>query len=363
MKKLNVELGEGSYSILIGSDLLAQSGVLFAANGVKGRIMVVTNPTVAQWYLEPLMDSLRSSGYQAEAFLIPDGEEYKSLEQANRIYDQLVKGKYDRKSVLVALGGGVIGDLTGFVAATYMRGIRFIQVPTTLLAQVDSSIGGKTAVNHPQGKNLIGVFYQPSLVVSDVATFGTLPDREFSSGMVEVIKHGVILDPEYFKMLLNELPALKTRKPELMTEIVEGSCRIKARVVQEDEKETGLRGILNFGHTIGHALESITDYQYYKHGEAVAVGILAALKIAIRNDTLQDSGLEQSLAFLFGALDLPTAIPGLNVAEIISLLYLDKKVEYGKVRWVLPERLGQVTISNEIPGETVKDTLLELGGV
>lgn len=363
MKKLRVELGERSYSIIIGSGLIARSGALFEENGVKGRIMVVTNPTVAQWYLEPLMNSLRASGYQTGAVLIPDGEEYKSLEQANRIYDELVEGKYDRKSVLVALGGGVIGDLTGFAAATYMRGIRFIQVPTTLLAQVDSSIGGKTAVNHPKGKNLIGAFYQPNLVVSDVGTFRTLPDREFSSGMVEVIKHGVILDPEYFRMLVKELPAIKGRDPEVMARIVEGSCRIKARVVQEDEKETGLRAILNFGHTVGHALESITGYQYYKHGEAVALGILAALKIAVRNHILQETALEQRLASLFEDLELPTAIPGLNVADIMSLLYLDKKVEYGKVRWVLPERLGRVVISNEIPVETVKDTLLELGGV
>jgi 3-dehydroquinate synthase len=363
MKKLRVELGERSYSIIIGSDLLAQSGALFNEYGVKGRIMVVTNPTVARWYLEPLLNSLRSSDYQAEAVLIPDGEEYKSLEQVNRIYDELVEGKYDRKSVLIALGGGVIGDLTGFAAATYMRGIRFIQVPTTLLAQVDSSIGGKTAVNHFKGKNLIGAFYQPNLVVSDVGTFRTLPDREFSSGMVEVIKHGLILDSEYFEMLANELPVIKTRAPKIMTEIVAGSCRIKAGVVQEDEQETGLRAILNFGHTVGHALESITDYKHYKHGEAVAIGILAAFKIAVRNDILQDTGLEGRISSMFANLDLSMAIPGLNTAEIMSLLYLDKKVEYGKVRWVLPEGLGRVVISNEIPAETVKDTLLELGGV
>lgn len=363
MEKLRVELGERSYPIIIGSGLLAQSGALFKEYGVKGRVMVVTNPTVARWYLEPVLNSLQSSGYQAEAVLIPDGEEYKSLEQANRIYDELVEGKYDRKSVLVALGGGVIGDLTGFAAATYMRGIGFIQVPTTLLAQVDSSIGGKTAVNHPKGKNLIGAFYQPSLVISDVATFRTLPDREFSSGMVEVIKHGVILDAEYFEMLEKELPAIKIRDPKIMTEIVAGSCRIKAGVVQEDERESGLRAILNFGHTVGHALESITDYKYYKHGEAVAIGILAALKIAFRNHILKDTGLEGRIASMFANLDLPTAIPGLDASEIMSLLYLDKKVEYGKVRWVLPEKLGRVLISHEIPGETVKDTLLELGGV
>ncbi len=363
MREVKVELGERSYSILIGVNLISKSGAIFQERGVKGRIMVITNPTVAQWYLEPLLESLRAADYQAEAVLIPDGEEYKSLEQANRIYDELVEGKYDRKSVLVALGGGVIGDLTGFVAATYMRGIRFIQIPTTLLAQVDSSIGGKTAVNHPKGKNLIGVFYQPGLVISDVATFRTLPDREFNSGMVEVIKHGIILDPEYFEMLINELPAIKELDPETLVKIVEGSCRIKARVVQEDEKETGLRAILNFGHTVGHALESITKYQYYKHGVAVALGMLAAIKIANRNNILEEKDLEKQLVALLESMDLPLNIPGLQTDEIMSLLYLDKKVEYGKIRWVLPKSRGQVVISDQIPPETVKDTLLELGGV
>lgn len=362
MEEVRVELGERSYPVLIGSDLIAGSGPLFEDHGVKGRILVVTNPTVATWYLEPLLNSLRSSGYQAEATLIPDGEEYKSLEQANGLYDTLVEGKYDRKSVLVALGGGVIGDLTGFVAATYMRGVRFIQVPTTVLAQVDSGIGGKTAVNHPKGKNLIGAFYQPELVLSDVTTFRTLPEREFNAGLVEVVKHGLILESEYFEMLQRQLPAIRERDPEVMAKVVAGSCRIKARVVQEDETENGLRAILNLGHTIGHALESITEYQYYKHGEAVAVGILAALKIARRNGLLEEAGLEQRLLALFKALGLPTDIPGLSTEKLCSLLYLDKKAEYGKIRWVLPQSLGRVLITTDIPLETVKDTLTEMGG-
>ena len=362
MEEFRVELGERSYSVLIGSGLIAAGGPLFEQYGVKGRILVVTNPTVATWYLDPLLDSLRASGYQAEALFVPDGEEFKSLEQANRIYNTLIEGKYDRKSVLVALGGGVIGDLTGFAAATYMRGIRFIQVPTTLLAQVDSSIGGKTAVNHPKGKNLIGAFHQPDLVLSDVEAFRTLPEREFNSGLIEVIKHGVILDPEYFEMLLAELAAIRERDPQVMARVVAGSCRIKARIVREDEKETGRRAILNFGHTVGHALESITDYQYYKHGEAVAVGIMAAYKIARRNGLLEETDLEGRLASFFKSLNLPTGIPGLNVAKITALLYLDKKVEYGKIRWVLPQALGRVVITSEVPVETVEDTLMELGG-
>jgi 3-dehydroquinate synthase len=362
MEEIRVELGERSYSVLIGSGFIAESGPLFKKHGVKGRILVVTNPTVAAWYLDPLLGSLGASGYQAEALLVPDGEEFKSLEQAVRIYNTLVEGEYDRKSVLVALGGGVIGDLTGFAAATYMRGVRFIQVPTTLLAQVDSSVGGKTAVNHPKGKNLIGAFYQPALVLSDVTSFRTLPEREFNSGLVEVVKHGLILEPEYFKMLAEELPAIRERAQEVMTKVVAGSCRIKGRVVQEDERETGRRAILNLGHTIGHALESITDYQYYKHGEAVAVGIMAALKIARRNGLLEEIDLEGRMASFFNTLNLPTGIPGLSIEKIIALLYLDKKVEYGKVRWVLPQSLGRITITTAIPVETVKDTLAELGG-
>ena len=362
MEEVRVELGERSYPVLIGPGLIAESGPLFEKHGVKGRILVVTNPTVATWYLEPLLNSLRVSGYHAQAVLIPDGEEYKSLEQANKIYDTLVEGKYDRKSVLVALGGGVIGDLTGFVAATYMRGVRSIQVPTTILAQVDSGIGGKTAVNHAKGKNLIGAFYQPGLVLSDVTTFRTLPEREFNSGLVEVVKHGLILAPEYFEMLQAELPAIRERDTEVMAKVVAGSCRIKARVVQEDETENGLRVILNLGHTIGHALESITEYQYYKHGEAVAVGILAALKIARRNGLLEEVDLEQRLVSLFNALNLSTDIPGLSTEKICSLLYLDKKVEYGKIRWVMPRSLGRVLITTDIPVATVKDTLIEMGG-
>mgnify|MGYP001354018957 CR=1 FL=1 len=362
MEEIRVELGERSYSVLIGPGLIAASGSLFKKFSVQGKILVVTNPTVAAWYLSPLLESLRASGYHAESILIPDGEEFKSLEQANQIYNTLVEGEYDRKSVLVALGGGVIGDLTGFAAATYMRGVSFLQIPTTLLAQVDSSIGGKTAVNHPKGKNLIGVFYQPGLVLSDVTAFRTLPEREFSSGLVEVIKHGLILAPKYFEMLLAELPAIRERVPEVMAKVVAGSCRIKAGVVQEDERETGRRAILNFGHTIGHALESVTGYQYYKHGEAVAVGILAALKIARRNGLLEEAGLEFRVASLFKTLNLPTGIPKLSTEKIIALLYLDKKVEYGKIRWVLPQSLGRVAITAEIPVETVKDTLLELGG-
>ncbi|MGD9155576.1 MAG: 3-dehydroquinate synthase, partial [Bacillota bacterium] len=338
-------------------------GRLIREHGIRGRILIVSNPTVAARYLEPLLNSLAAAGYQADSLQIPDGESYKSLEQANRIYDRLAELEYDRKSALIALGGGVIGDLTGFVAATYMRGIQFIQVPTTLLAQVDSSVGGKVAVNHPQGKNLIGTFYQPALVLTDVGTLATLPRRELSSGMAEVIKHGIIADPHYYQLVRGEIKLLREANADLLAWVVAGSCKIKAEVVEQDERETGLRAILNFGHTIGHACESLTGYQYFRHGEGVALGMLAAVKIATRLNWLTDPGLEASLLHLLRELDLPVTLPGLEVADLFSQLYLDKKVEYGKIRWVMPKRLGEVFVSSEIPQPVVEAVLLEMGGV
>ena len=342
METIQVNLGERSYSILVGSGILNDAGTLLKSQGIKGRIMVVTNPTVAQWYLEPLIDSLSQAGYDVVAVQVPDGETFKSLEEANRIYDALIEAKFDRKASLLALGGGVIGDLTGFVAATYLRGIGFIQVPTTLLAQVDSSIGGKVAVNHPRGKNLIGSFYQPNLVISDVETLRTLPQREFSSGMAEVIKHGVILDENYLQLILGETNNIRNLEPGIMTFIVTGSCNIKAQVVEEDEKELGLRAVLNFGHTLGHALESLTNYTQFKHGEAIAVGMLAATRLAAKAGILTEPELEPSLTRIFKDLGLPTTIPGLRSTAIIAAMQLDKKVESGRMRWVLPRRVGEV---------------------
>ncbi|HYH01980.1 MAG TPA: 3-dehydroquinate synthase, partial [Bacillota bacterium] len=277
--------------------------------------------------------------------------------------DRLAELEYDRKSVLIALGGGVIGDLTGFVAATYMRGIKFIQVPTTLLAQVDSSVGGKVAVNHPKGKNLIGAFYQPELVISDVGSLKTLPERELSSGMAEVIKHGIILDENYYQLIQGELKLIHEVNTDIMTWVVMGSCKIKAEIVHQDETETGIRAILNFGHTIGHACESLTHYERYKHGEGVALGMLAAIKIASRLQLLADVGLEHSLTRLMQELNLPLTLSGLAVEEVIQRLFLDKKVEYGKLRWIMPQRTGKVFITSEIPQQVVAEVLAEMGGV
>lgn len=361
MEEVRVNLAERSYSILIGQELLKNAGVIFKERGITGKVLIVTNPTVAGWYLEPLLQSLTTAGYETQAVKIPDGEEYKSLEQAGRIYDLLVEGRYDRKSNIVALGGGVIGDLAGFAAATYMRGISFIQIPTTLLAQVDSSVGGKVAVNHPHGKNLIGSFYQPSFVITDIATLKTLPERELSCGMAEVIKYGIILEENYFRLIIAELAMIRTIDPGTMSWVVAGSCQIKAQVVEQDEKESGLRAILNFGHTIGHALESITDYTVFKHGEAVALGMLAVIKIAALMELLKQPDLYELLLAFCQELNLPTRIPDLPVKDIYNAIYLDKKVSFGKIRWVLPRDFGNVEIYNNVPSQVVEQVLREMG--
>lgn len=362
MEEVKLNLGDRGYSILVGQELIADLGPILQERGFKGKILVVTNSTVGQWYLKPLLDSLENSGFVVNWREIPEGEESKSLEQANLLYDVMVDGNYDRKSLMIALGGGVIGDLTGFVAATYMRGIKFIQIPTTLLAQVDASIGGKVAVNHPRGKNLIGAFYQPSLVISDVDTLVTLPEPELNAGMAEVIKHGIILDENYFHLIMGEIGAILRVDPGIMTWVVTGSCNIKARVVEEDEKESGPRAVLNFGHTIGHALESITNYRYFKHGEAVALGMLAAVKIAEERGLLTESSLYPLLFKIFTELKLPTVIPDLPVQSILDSIHLDKKVELGETRWVLPKKIGEAVIVKNIPEQVVEEILVELGG-
>lgn len=363
MEKVSLSLAERAicYDILIGENLINQAGSIMREYGLEGRVVIVTNPTVAQWYLQPLCNSLTAAGYTADTVEIPDGEAYKSLDQANAIFDRLIQGQYDRKTLLIALGGGVIGDLTGFVAATYMRGVQFIQVPTTLLAQVDSSVGGKVAVNHPLGKNLIGAFYQPKLVISDVLTLKTLPERELSSGMAEVIKHGLILDENYFQLIMGELELIRQVEPAIMTWIVAGSCQIKGDIVESDEKEAGIRAVLNFGHTIGHSLESITHYTCFKHGEAVAIGMLAAVKIASGIGLLQQTEMSQSVEECLKALNLPVTIPNLPLQEICAGILLDKKAESGQIRWVLPRKTGEVVITKEVPSTVIESVLLEMG--
>lgn len=361
MEEVRVNLGDRSYSILIGPELLKNAGAIFTERGITGKIFIVTNPIVAGWYLESLVQSLTTAGYEVQVMEIPDGEESKSLEQLSRIYDRLVEGKYDRKSILIALGGGVIGDLTGFAASSYMRGIQFIQMPTSLLAQVDSSVGGKVAVNHPRGKNLIGAFYQPSLVITDIATLKTLPERELSCGMAEVIKYGVIMDENFFRLIIAEQAMIRATDPSTMSWVVAGSCEMKAQVVEQDEKESGLRAILNFGHTIGHALECVTDYTVFKHGEAVALGMLGAILIALRMEILKQPDLYDLLVQFCQKFNLPTEIPGLPVKDIYETIFLDKKVAHGQIRWVLPKSIGTVDVYKDIPSQVVEQVLREMG--
>ena len=365
MERIRLNLTEQcrTYDILIGDGLIPKTGMLLKEHQMKGRVVVITNPTVAQWYLEPLLKSLAAAGYEAGVVQVPDGEVYKSLEEASKIYDFLVESRYDRKTILIALGGGVIGDLAGFVAATYMRGIGLVQIPTTLLAQVDSSIGGKVAVNHPNGKNLIGAFYQPRLVISDVDTLKTLPDRELAAGMAEVVKHGIILDENYFSLVTSELERIRERDPAFMAFVVAGSCRIKADVVINDEKETGIRALLNFGHTIGHSLESLTQYTMYKHGEAVMLGMLAAIRVAVRFGCLPQASFYDTLETTAKSFGMPVTIPGLPARDIYDMLMGDKKAEYGKIRWILPVQLGKAEIVTDLPREMVETVLREMGAV
>jgi 3-dehydroquinate synthase len=340
METIAVNLGERSYSVHVGAGLLARAGELLRQVARGDKVAVVTNPTVERLYLPALEASLRSSGFEVASVLLPDGEEYKNLESLSAVYDQLVRRKLDRQSTLVALGGGVIGDLAGFAAATFLRGISCVQVPTTLLAQVDSSIGGKTGINHPQGKNLIGAFHQPRLVVTDVSVLRTLPKRELVAGMAEVVKYAVIGNPTLFDFLEQNLEAILALDPSLLTRVVLASCADKARVVEQDERESDLRAILNFGHTIGHALESYTGYERFLHGEAVAIGMVKAGLIS------RDQGFcdERSLARirdLISRCGLPAEIPpDIDSRGLAQSMELDKKSAQGKIKFICCTGVG-----------------------
>jgi 3-dehydroquinate synthase len=346
MKRLEVELGERSYQILIGSGSLDQLGVSLRGLNLADRLCLVTNTTVGRLYGGRVKSVLADSGCIVSYYEVPDGEEYKTLHSATAIYDHMVSSGMERDSAVVALGGGVVGDLAGFVAATYMRGVPLIQVPTTLLAQVDSSVGGKVAVNHPLGKNLIGCFYQPRLVFADLKTLGTLPEREIMAGMAEVIKYGVIWDWTFFVFLEQHLDRILSLEPDVLMEAVRRSCAIKAEIVSGDEREQGLRAILNFGHTIGHALESLTNYQVYRHGEAIAAGMAAATSMAVNRGLLAATDRER-LVMLLRRTGLPVSFP-YPAQDVLGLLSHDKKVLMGRPRFVLPLEIGRVEICSDL---------------
>ncbi len=357
MEVVTVELKDRSYSIYIERDLLKGIGNRIKSLIPDKKIVVITNPRINSLYGNILKDTLKSAGFDAYFVDIPDGEEYKTVETAVKIYDRLIEIKMERESPLIALGGGVIGDITGFVAATYLRGVPYIQVPTTLLAQVDSSIGGKTAVNHPKGKNLIGVFYQPKAVYIDIETLKTLPKEEILCGVSEIIKYGIIKDSDFFEFLEDNIERLINLDEDALIYSIKRACEIKADVVSRDEKESGLRAILNFGHTIGHAVESLTGYKKYKHGEAVAIGMVYASRLSLEKGLCSDEDYTR-VVNLIEASGLPTAIHGLNADEIINSLYLDKKVKGEKIRFVLIKAIGSSGIYDDISHELIKKVLL-----
>lgn len=346
MRQLQVELGQRRYPIFIGPDLLSQTELL--RSYISGRqVMIVTNTRVAPLYLERLQHSLH--GLQQQTVILPDGEEFKDLERFNQIMTALLSARHNRTTTLIALGGGVIGDMTGFAAACYQRGVDFIQIPTTLLSQVDSSVGGKTAVNHPLGKNMIGAFYQPKLVLADTLTLTTLDARELSAGMAEVIKYGIILDQEFFVWLEQQMSALMAGDQEKLGEAIARCCQIKADVVVQDEKEEGVRALLNLGHTFGHAIEVACGYGNILHGEAVAIGTCLAAETAYRLGHISVEQ-QQRIRQLLKAARLPTQVPmGMTNDDFLTHMARDKKVLDGRLRLVLPTAIGQAEIRNDVP--------------
>jgi 3-dehydroquinate synthase len=351
---LDVALGSRSYPIVIGRGVLDDPGLLERHVG-GGKVAIVTNTTVAPLYLERLAAPLRAHGREVVEIVLPDGEQYKTWESLNLVFDALLANKCDRKTTLVALGGGVIGDMTGFAAATYMRGVPFVQVPTTLLAQVDSSVGGKTGINHPLGKNMIGAFYQPRAVMADTATLDTLPPRELSAGLAEVIKHGAILDAQFFDWIEHNIGKLVARDPQALAHAVARSCEIKADVVRKDERESGLRAVLNFGHTFGHAIEAGMGYGAWLHGEAVGCGMVMAADLSHRLGYIDAAALERVRA-LVKAAGLPVTAPDLGAERWIELMEVDKKNEGGAIKFILLKPLGAPCITG-VPREILLATL------
>ena len=352
---VTVDLGDRSYPIRIGRGLLGRSGVLDAFLA-GSQALVVTNDVVGDHYLDATLAGLPAH-VRADVLRLPDGEAFKTLATFSDIVDRLVAGRHNRGTTIIALGGGVVGDVAGFAAAAYQRGVAYIQVPTTLLALVDSSVGGKTAVNHPGGKNLVGAFYQPRCVVADLDTLDTLPDRELRAGLAEVIKYGIIFDADFFDWIEAHLPALLARDKDALGHAVARSCEIKAEVVRADERESGVRMILNYGHTFGHALEAVTGYASLLHGEAVAIGMVLAADLAARLGTLPAASAAR-IRDVVGRAGLPAAPPpSAGPDAVLEAMGMDKKVADGRIRLVLPERIGAVRITDQVPPPVIAEAL------
>jgi 3-dehydroquinate synthase len=359
MIEIPVNLGPRSYPILVGAGALAMVGGALAKRAVGRNVVLVSDLAIARLHAGSVVQSLTEAGFDVAQVAVPEGELAKRLDVASGLWDRLLDAECDRTSTVVALGGGAVGDVAGFVAATFMRGMNFAQVPTTLLAQVDASIGGKTAIDHPRGKNLIGAFHQPRVVIVDPATLTTLPEREFRSGLAEVIKHGIVLDAAYFADVEDRVPALLARDLATLDRVVAGSCRLKARVVERDEQEAELRWVLNYGHTIGHALEAATGFRRWTHGEAVSLGIVAEAMLAERLGLSRPATTERQ-ARLLGAVGLP--VNGLDVdpAAVVEALSRDKKRRDGRVSFVLAPEIGSFRIVPDVPTQTVEQVLEEL---
>ena len=353
-RTLTVDLGDRAYPIYIGAGLIDE-GALYRPHVHGSQVMIVTNETVAPLYLAQVESAL--SGYRLASVVLPDGEQYKTLAVLDRIYTALLQQRFDRRCTLVALGGGVVGDMTGFAAASYQRGVNFIQVPTTLLSQVDSSVGGKTGVNHPLGKNMIGAFHQPQCVVIDTRTLDTLPDRELSAGLAEVIKYGLIDDAEFFDWLERNMPALTARDPEALSYAIERSCADKAAVVAADERESGQRALLNLGHTFGHAIETGMGYGRWLHGEAVGAGMCMAAAMSAQLGWLSDEKA-QRVARLVAAAGLPVRPPAeITPDRFLELMAVDKKVMDGQMRLVLMKDIGASVVSGDFDPRALERTL------
>jgi len=357
MEKIRVELAERSYDISIGTNVLNKIGENLKSLGLSPKIALVSNPTVFSLFGKTVLDSVKKTGFDTFTVSIPDGEEYKDLLWLQHIYNELLTHKLDRSSALIALGGGVIGDITGFAASTYMRGIPYIQIPTTLLAQVDSSVGGKTGVNHKLGKNMIGAFWQPRLVLIDVDTLKTLPKRELVAGLAEVIKYGVIYDKDLFRTLELNKDRILNLDRKILIHVIKRSCEIKTEVVSKDEREAGLRSILNYGHTIGHAIETATDYKRFLHGEAIAIGMSIEAELSQRLGLIDRDHLVR-IKNLFDSYGLPTKIPStIEIKRIFSSIRLDKKAVAGALKFILPEKIGKVKIHKGVTEKLIEESL------
>lgn len=359
MPKVKVDLPNNSYVIDIGCDILADIGQSLSEFKFSKQLLLITDDNVAPLYADTVKESLIQQGYIVDIFIIPAGESSKSFDMAKDIYTTAIKLGLDRKSAIIALGGGVVGDLAGYIASTYLRGIPFVQVPTSLLAQVDSSVGGKVAINHELGKNLIGSFYQPKKVIIDLKCLQTLPKREIISGMAEIIKYGFIYDKILFDYLVSGSDLLMDIDLESMAKVVARSCEIKADVVRQDEKEANLRAILNFGHTIAHAIESNTKYKLYTHGEAVGIGLYGAVLLSYYLEMVDLSVVEQAKEIL-QKFKLPLQAEQCTVEELFEILGRDKKAVNGKVKWILLDEIGKVIISDQVSEENIRKVLAEI---